>query len=379
MYTYIHFMILMTGNYFERFVDLRSENPEVFIFFSFALVFCIAILLFLSVIYLRRNMRLDRSQKIKDYQFKYQLLIYEAIIESQEISASESISMITDKFRNHGLKSQLSKQALIHLMINLKKSFSGQFERQIDLLYRELALYEVSLKKVKKGKWSRQAQGIRELAAMNYQEAWLEIAKLRHSRNKVLAQEAQMASIKLAEGKPLYFLDNYTKPISLWQQINFYHYLLKINKSSLPDFQRWLSSENESVVIFSLKMIRVFHQVEAAPAVASLLKHSSFQVKLQAIQTLTKLESGAYVNRLFHMLDIQDANIRAATITALGKLGNEYHKKLLKPFLLDDSYTVRLAAAKALRGVRIKPDNLLDAQAMTRQAEILNHAADPML
>ena len=378
MIAYILIIILSAGNYFEQFVALRTEHTEVFIFFSFALVFCFTILLFLSVIYIRRNVRLTRSRKSKDYQFKYQLLIYEAMIESQEIKASESVAMVADKFRNYGLKSRLSKQALIDLMISLKKSFSGEFERQLDQIFRELALYEVSLKKIRKGTWSKKAQGIRELAAMNYQEAWLEIAKLRHSRNKVLAQEAQMASIRLAEGKPLYFLDNYTKPISLWQQINFYQYLLKTDKSLLPDFQRWLSSDNESVVIFSLKMIGVFKQAEAAPLVADLLKHSSFQVKLQAIQTLTKLEAGTYANRLFQMLDIQDTNIRVATIHALGKLGNEYHKKLLKPFLLDDTYQVRLAAAKALRGVQIKHD-LLDAHSMARQKEILNHAADPML
>lgn len=378
MLAYIYIIILSIGNYFERFVALRTEHAEVFIFFSFALVFCFAILLFLSVIYIRRNVRLARNRKSKDYQFKYQLLIYEAIIESQEIKSSESVSMVANKFRDYGLKSRLSKQALIDLMINLKKSFSGEFERQLDQIYRELALYDVSLKKIRKGTWSKKAQGIRELATMNYQEAWLEIAKLHHSRNKILAQEAQMASIRLAEGKPLYFLDNYTKPLSPWQQINFYQYLLKTDKSLLPDFQRWLSSDNESVVIFSLKMIRVFKQSEAAPVVVNLLKHSSFQVKLQAIQTLTKLEAGTYVNRLFQMLDIQDTNIRVATIHALGKLGNEYHKKLLKPFLLDDTYQVRLAAAKALRGVQIKHD-LLDPHSMVRQKEILNHAADPML
>ena len=378
MLAYIYIIILSIGNYFEHFVALRTEHAEAFIFFSFALVFCFAILLFLSVIYIRRNVRLARNRKSKDYQFKYQLLIYEAIIESQEAEAPESVSAAADKFRNYGLKSQLRKQALIDMMINLKKSFSGEFERQLDQVYRELALYDVSLKKIRNGTWSKKAQGIREIAAMNYQEAWLEIAKLRHSRNKILAQEAQMASIRLAEGKPLYFLDNYTKPISLWQQINFYHYLLKTDKSLLPDFQRWLSSDNESVVIFSLKMIRVFNQAEAAPVVADLLKHSSFQVKLQAIQTLTKLQAETYANRLFQMLDIQDTNIRVATIHALGKLGNEYHKKLLKSFLLDDTYQVRLAAAKALRGVQIKYD-LLDPHSMARQKEILNHAADPML
>lgn len=379
MFAYLHTMILSIEDYFEHFLDLRAENTEVFIFLFFALLFFSATVIFMLAIYLKRNIRLARSQKIKDYQFKYQLLIYEAIIESQEIKTSEHVAVVADKFRNHGLKSKLSKQALIELMISLKKSFSGQFERQLNQLYRELGLHEISLRKVKKGKWSEKAQGIRELAAMNYQEAWLEIAKLHCSCNQVLAQEAQMASIKLAEGKPLYFLDNYSKPLSLWQQINFYQYLLKVDRSLLPSFQRWLTSTNESVVVFSLKMIGIFNQAEAAPAVAGLLKHSSFQVKLNAIQTLTKLEAGDYINRLFNMIDIQDDNIKVATIKAFEKLGSEYHKKLLKPFLLDNSYQVRLAAAKALKGTRIKQDKLLDAQAQVRQEEILNHATDPNL
>jgi HEAT repeat protein len=126
-------------------------------------------------------------------------------------------------------------------------------------------------------------------------------------------------------------------------------------------------------------MIGIFNQAEAGSAVAGLLKHSSFQVKLNAIQTLTKLEAGEYINRLFNMIDIQDDNIKVATIKAFEKLGSEYHKNLLKPFLLDNSYQVRLAAAKALKGTRINHNKLLDAQAQARQEEILNHATDPNL
>ncbi len=372
-------MILSIEDYFEYLLAMSKQHTEVFVFFLLALVFFMAIIFFMLGIFTRRSIRVARNRKVKNYQFKYQLLIYEAIIESQEINASEQVSAVAQKFRNHGLKSRLSQQALIELMINLKKSFSGEFEKQIDQIYRELSLYEISLSKVKKGKWSKKAQGMRELAAMNYQEAWLEIAKLRHSRNQVLAQEAQTASIKLAEGKPLYFLDNYTKPLSLWQQINFYQFLLQVDKSMLPDFQRWLSSDNESVVVFSLKMIATFNQRGAVPSVAELLQHSAFQIKLQAIQTLTKLEAETYVNHLFHMLDIQDTNIRVATIKALGKLGNEYHKKLLIPFLRDDAYPVRLAAAKALKGVPVENNELLDVHGQVRQEEILKHAADPML
>ena len=360
-------------------INLKGESTDVFIFLFFAMLFFSAIIILMLTIYISRNLRVARTKKVKDYQFKYQLLIYEALIEGQEAKSSAGVSAIAEKFIKYGLKSRLSKQALIDLMISLKKSFSGEFETQLDQIYKELNLHEVSLRKVKQGSWSEKATGIRELAAMNYREAWLEIAKLHYHRNPVLAEESQMASIRLAEGKPLYFLDNYSKPLSLWQQINFYQYLLKVDKTLLPDFQRWLGASNESVVLFSLKMIGIFKQAMAAPAVASLLKHSSFQVKLCAIQALIKLEAHDYMHELVSMLDIQDDNIKVYTIIAIGKLGNSYHKNLIKPFLSDPSYQVRLAAAKALRGTRISSGKIPDATIQQRQQEVLNHAADPKL
>ncbi len=364
--------------FIERISDVRINEYIAYIFICIALGFFAITSSLIIVIYLSRLKRENTNKKIKALKFKFQLLIYEALVENETNSADHLNKSIIEKFKQHGLTNKISQQTLIGLIINLKKSFTGQSEQQLLKLYTDLKLYELSLKKLKSFKWNKQVEGIRELAEMSYHDAWLEISRLRHSRQPILAQEAQIASIKLAQKIPLYFLDNYLKPLSHWQQLNFYYQLLNTEKELLPNFSRWLPSNNDSLVVFSLRMIGLFKQTDGLEKVVDLLNHRSLRIKFFAVQTLVNLKAVRHVNRLFNLLDIDDTNLKACVIQAIGKLGNHYHKLTLKPFLFHESYHIRLVTAKAIKGIKV--NNIPDRQqGMNRQQEVLKHVADPFL
>jgi len=67
--------------------------------------------------------------------------------------------------------------------------------------------------------------------------------------------------------------------------------LIKLNTNNInvPEFSKWLNSENEGVVTFSLRMIKIFRQQSAFNGIIPLLKHQSITIRNEAIITLGKL------------------------------------------------------------------------------------------
>jgi len=92
---------------------------------------------------------------------------------------------------------------------------------------------------------------------MDITEANDKISKSLKSKNDILRMEAQLALIRLNEDDPFGFLDHLTHHFTLWEQLNVYE-LITLHNLPIPEFSRWTTSNNKSVVIFALRMIQVF-------------------------------------------------------------------------------------------------------------------------
>lgn len=277
-------LLLFTSYFGNALYDLQAEQLYSFL----ATFFASASLLFIFILYTRRIIS-TRDHRIDNLKFKYQYLIYEALVESRTENGANAQTLIVEKLKKEVAKTKLHKQVLIDLIIDLKKNFLGDAEKQFVRLYQDLHLFQYSFEKLKSSRWDVQAKGIRELTEMNPEDfdTQLAITKMRDARNHSVAEEAQIASIRL-EKHPLSFLHDLEKPLTEWQQINLHHLLLKINKK--PDFTQWLSSSNESVVLFALKMIADFEQKQSEFKVSQCLSHQSIRIREEALRTLLKLK-----------------------------------------------------------------------------------------
>lgn len=251
-----------------------------------------ASLFFIFILYIRRIAISTRDSKTNNLKFKYQYLIYEALVESETENGATAQKLIVEKLKKEVAKTKLHKQVLIDLIIDLKKNFLGDSEKQFLQLYKDLHLSQYSFEKLESHRWDVQAKGIRELTEMNHTDfdTQLAITKMRNARNHTVAQEAQIASVRMEE-RPLSFLHDLKSPLTEWQQINLHHLLLKTNRKFIPDFTLWLSSSNESVVLFALKMIADFEQKQSEPKVLQCLSHQSMLIREEATQTLLKIKS----------------------------------------------------------------------------------------
>ncbi len=275
-----------------KYSELYQGDDNIAYFIILASILACISLLLICILYIRRSMMTIRGNKVDQLKFRYQYLIYDALVESQTEQGLIAQDLIIDKLKKEIAKGNLQKQVLIDLIIDLKKNFTGDSEKQFMHLYYALNLPAYSLKKLNHYSWDVQAKGIKELTEIKYAcpEVQLAIANLVYSKKDIVSQEARIASIRLRKD-PLQFLQNLQTPLTEWQQINLHHMLMKFEKNLMPDFTRWLSSSNTSVVVFSLRMIADFEQTHTAQYLLPTLLHKDPEVREETIKTLIQLDT----------------------------------------------------------------------------------------
>ncbi|HSV87933.1 MAG TPA: HEAT repeat domain-containing protein [Bacteroidales bacterium] len=188
-----------------------------------------------------------------------------------------------------GINRLSNRQIFIDEMLWLHRNLYGETAKRLQDLYFNLNLYGDSLKKLSSSFWAVKASGFRELAQMEVSDVAPEIMEYVNSKNTILRMEAQLALVNLKPDDPLGFLDNLKLHLTEWEQINILNTLLH-NEVKIDSFERWMSSKNESVVIFSLNLARFFNHTHSLTKVSKLVYHENSSVRLAAIKALGSFE-----------------------------------------------------------------------------------------
>nr|WKN39337.1 HEAT repeat domain-containing protein [Tunicatimonas sp. TK19036] len=293
-----------------------------------------------------------QERKKKDLRFRYQYFLYDAMVESQKGKGSPDFhEVVLARFLEEEKKNQLDKQILTVLLVDLKRSFTGSSEAQLLRLADALHLPEYAYQKLKSRHWSTQAQGIREISNIKVlNDSFLsEITDLSTSPTPAISQEAQIALVKLSNPPDLSFLNDLSTSLSHWQQIHLFHHLRTVDKECLPIFSQWLTSDNESVVIFSLRMIAEFEQRSNTELILQQLNHPSQNIILETIRTITQLKLIQALDALIKLLQHGDHKIQISCIQAIGYLGKNQHLPYLNAVMAHDDYWIRRMASTAVK------------------------------
>jgi hypothetical protein len=200
-------------------------------------------------------------------------------------------------FEFTGINYNVNRDIFINELLSLHNNLSGEAATRLRDLYFNLGLYKDSLSKVNNSRWDIKAKGFREVAQMDVKDGVKQISKHINSKNPVLRSEAQVSLVKLTDDDPLYFLDNLEFELSMWEQVSIAN-TLDYHQINIDSFERWLTSNNDSVVIFATRMTGLNKHTHAAPSVAALLEHPNPVVRYYAIETLGLLELPDYLNDL---------------------------------------------------------------------------------
>lgn len=321
-------------NYFGKSVALVNA-------LIFTIIASVATMVILLVVILLNRNRMEKEERLRQYLLEqYQGLIIDYLFGDATPDRFRPIA--SDLYR---------RQVLIEQMIDVSVNLKGDAGSKLKKLYLDLNLDRDSIDRARSRRWHLKIKGFRELAFMNIREANAEMYKSLNSGNEILRMEAQIALVRLSETDPFEFLSYLNRPFSLWEQISL-HELIVQHEIPVPQFSKWLTSQNTTIVMFALRMIREFKQKEAEPDVMKVLLHRDPEVSHLAIQVAGDLDMRSTLDTMKRMYKYQDYNICLEIVRSMGKMPEMAMMSFLKLVLdKEDDVQLQIEATKAIENM----------------------------
>lgn len=267
--------------------------------------------------------------------------ISEVVVYDEEISADHNFST--------GSRNPLFRNLFLQKLTESEKKFSGAAQLKLKNLCQEYNLQEDASKKLDQKKEHLIAGGIQELTAMNVNEAIPKISTFLAHPSPQVYQEAQYAMVNFKGFEGLHFLSSISSRISEWQQLRLLLSISSIPENSGDNIKSWMESPNDSVVIFTLRLLRKFQILSLYPATIDLLNHPSPKVRIQAVQTLLSLENSSTIAHLMESYPHQPVEVQKEILKVMKKSKDQSSTEFLKNQLLNNTDScIKVYAAEAL-------------------------------
>jgi len=257
------------------------------------------------------------------------------------------------------------KQILIDEIMQLYANLSGEISNKLRELYLDLGLENESVQKTRSPQWHIRAKGFRELAQMNIQTVNDEIELCLNSSNDILRMEAQLAMIRLNYEDPFSFLDKLDQYFTSWEQLHVFE-MIQRYQIAVPDFSRWLTSSNESIIVFAIRMIRAFKQENTFHQLVPFLQHHNYEIREETFMTLGDLGNVEALELLKDRYGYETQPGRVQILKAIGKIPDESNIEFLRS-VLEPSSELRLEAADAL--ARIETFGIKGIETILRRSD----------
>jgi hypothetical protein len=319
-----------------------------------SIIVCFGIMIVILIFVLLNRKRMEKRERIRNsYLERYQqmLLSYLMVIKSypNDIKREE-----TDHIRNFKklANTRFKRQLLVDTFADVNLNLKGDTSRELKELFFKLKLHKLTYKKMRSYRWHKKIKGFKELYAMNITDKNNVLYKYINSRNELVAIEAQIALVDLSkedpDALPFDFLGELKTPFRLWEQITL-HQVMVDRDIKVPDFGKWVLSENPTVCMFCLRMIREYRQVQNADKINYLMYYNNISVRKLAIQVAgdLKLENVAYTLKKVYKDETYENSLEI--IKALGKIVNFHTIGFLQKVVdAEDDTQKQIEAVKAI-------------------------------
>ncbi|MFS4416921.1 HEAT repeat domain-containing protein [Maribacter sp. 2307ULW6-5] len=259
------------------------------------------------------------------------------------------------------IKCRLDRQVLISLLLDLQKDVSGEARNGLLRLYQDLELHRDAYTKLRSWRWETISKGIFELTQMEVVEAYGHLARFLNDRRSVIRKQAELAVVALKDEGICHFLDTTQCRISEWQQLKLTETLKHKTHFVPPAFRLWLTSHNNDVVLFSLRLIKHYQQSDAIASITRLVEHRNHKIKQEALICLRDFNAVSAVATLKALYHKNTEAIKMFFLDAFAHLGTEEDI----PFLTEigqgnASFTIKNKAIMAINTIR--PEGVLPSK-----------------
>jgi len=252
------------------------------------------------------------------------------------------------EFAKH-LQEPSFRALFLDVLVDSDRKFSGAAKQSINRLFHDFKLEAEAWRKLQHRKAYLVAGGVQELAAMNVEQAIPEITDKLNDPRTAVYQEAQYAIVSFKGYEGLGFLEHFSRPLSDWQQLRLLYSIHDIPERSDLHVDTWLKSTNDSVVIFTLRLIRKFRLMTCYTEVFHLLDHQSTKVRVQAIRTLQAIENSTTIQQFISIFDQQPIEAQNEILKAMKVARSRECERFLKDQLWNHSeVSIKISAAEVL-------------------------------
>jgi len=260
------------------------ENAKWIWIIIFVTVILIVLLWFITLIARQVSERKERQSEFIAREVKES--IYPFLFSDDDFNQGVPYQLLNTRFK---------RKVVTRTLLKLDRELLGEVKHKLKAVYHQFNLIKDSRSKVASSKWHKKVQGIQEVSQMEVDNAMEVIIPYLNNQHSILRKEAQLAFLKMKGFDGLKILNDFPFTLSPWQQLVWLEAIQQFKTEPKFEFETWLNSDNDSVVSFSLKLIRVFNRSEQIESILPLLKHHNELVRKEAIEVIG--ETGAFQAR----------------------------------------------------------------------------------
>jgi hypothetical protein len=348
----------MTEN--QYLIDYFKQSPTIIqsTWIMSGLFFLIIIPLIIYLKYLRNYLR-ENETIVEKYQQKYeQYLINYLYSGNEEEDISSEQQLIIDKLKNY-IKDPFKRKIVLSTLLKLKNEISGEVAESIQKLYFQTGLVDYTLPKLKSKKWYTVAKGIRELRQFQVKEAHDEVINYINHPKREVRKEMQLYMVNLFYFEGLNFLNVLETPLSEWDQIQLLEVLQRFDNQKIPNIKSWLKSSNDSVVIFALKLAKIYNQFDTKEELIDLLEHKNKDIRIEVIYVLSHLIALEAKEILKNNFDERTLEEQTAFFKMLENLYENSDEPFVQQYIHHKNFEIKLSALKILKIINIDTFNII--------------------
>lgn len=258
------------------------------------------------------------------------------------------------------------RKLLVNEIMSAKRSITGISADNLKQLYVQLGLDKYAIDKLSSGKWYIRAKAIQELTVMDMHELVDQICTFTDDKHDLVRMEAQSALIQFNGFEGLHFLGTVTYPISNWQQIKLLQQLSHLPPANV-DMAQWFKSENSSVIIFTLKLARIYQRFDLYYDIVSCLDHADPSVRYEAIHCLNEIYTDETSDDFISRFLGEILKNQLAMIKVMATVGTEKDVAFLLDQLSHENDEIKIGAARAL--VQSNKDGMISLEKYSRDSD----------
>lgn len=292
-------------------------------------IIAVSFIVFVAMVIVNRYLFEESKHRIEEIKMRASELITNLLFAKSDTNFEDEIKTVKSEIP---YKKKWVKEILLETMIHYKRNLKGGKAEVLDKLYSKLQLNKLSQSYIKSNKWYEKAKGVYHFQVFNFQEGVELIRPFLYHSNEKLRSDAFVAFLSLTN-ENLDFLAKYEKRINMIDELKIVD-LIKAKHFSLPsNIDRWLESNNPSIVRIGLKMMAFNNYTKANQQIIGLLNNPERSIRFEAVNAVKLLMISNAEDVLIDMYAREQKLNKMAILDALSEIGTQDTIDFLTDFL----------------------------------------------